>query len=166
MITIQRFKVEDWEAVWKIIEPVFRAGETYAYDTNISEKDAYITWVKTPLDTYVAVDDDGTILGTYYIKENYHGPGAHVCNCGYIVAAEARGHGVASKMCEHSQKEAITKGFLAMQFNMVVSTNEAAVHVWKKNGFEIIGTIPKAYKHKKFGYVDTYVMYKRLSELN
>ena len=163
MITIRRFEDDDWAAVWRIIEPVFRAGETYAFSPDISEEDAHRVWVKIPAVTYIAVDDKDTILGTYYIKPNQPGSGAHICNCGYIVAETARGQGIASRMCDHSQSEAITQGFLAMQFNLVVSTNGGAIRLWKKKGFIIIGTIPKAFNHPKQGFADAFIMYKQLT---
>lgn len=163
MIEIRRFEENDWTAVWRIIEPVFRAGETYAVPSDISEKDAYRIWVTVPLAVYVAVDRNNVILGTYYLKPNQAGPGAHVCNCGYIVSEIARGQGIASRMCEHSQQEAIEQGFLSMQFNLVVATNESAVWVWKRNGFTIIGTVPKAFNHPVHGFDDAYIMYKQLT---
>ncbi len=88
--------------------------------------------------------------------------GSHVCNCGYIVDETARGRGIASEMCRHSQREALSLGFRAMQYNLVVSTNEGAVRLWKKHGFEVVGTLPEAFRHPRFGFVDAYVMYKRL----
>ncbi len=163
MITIQRFEESDWAAVWGIIEPVFRAGDTYAFRPDISEEEAHRVWVKTPAVTYVAVDDKDTVLGTYYIKPNQPGSGAHICNCGYIVSENFRGQGIAGKMCEHSQVEAIAQGFLAMQFNLVVSTNGGAINLWKRKGFTIIGTIPKAFNHPLQGFVDAFIMYKQLS---
>ena len=159
-MTICEFMEKDWGDVWQVIKPVFRAGETYAFSCDITEEDAYKTWIVTPAQTYVVRDADNTLLGTYYIKPNQAGPGAHVCNCGYIVSDKARGKGVASKMCAHSQEEAVAKGFRAMQFNHVVSTNEGAVRLWKKHGFEIVGTLPGAFHHPKEGYVDAYVMFK------
>jgi RimJ/RimL family protein N-acetyltransferase len=164
MITIRRFEEDDWTAVWGIIKPVFRAGETYAYPPDISEQKSHKVWVVTPTATYVAVDQDDTVLGTYYLKPNQPGLGAHVCNCGYIVAEAVRGQGVASRMCDHSQQEALAQGFLAMQFNLVVSTNEGAVRLWKKKGFAVIGTLPNAFNHPLHGFVDAFVMYKQLSE--
>jgi ribosomal protein S18 acetylase RimI-like enzyme len=164
MITIRLYKDNDWPSVWSILEPVFRAGETYAFPRDISEEEAHKIWVSAPKATYVAVDQEGIILGTYYIKPNQPGPGDHVCNCGYIVAESARGQGIASKMCEHSQREAIAQGFQAMQFNLVVSTNEGAVRLWKKLGFDVIGTIPQAFCHPQHGCVDAFVMYRRLSD--
>lgn len=158
---IRRFEEQDWPATWRIIEPVFRAGETYAFPTDISEEQAYHIWIERPLATFVVVDD-GLIVGTYYLKPNQPGPGSHVSNCGYIVSDKARGKGVASAMCEHSQQEAIERGFLSMQYNFVVSTNEGAVRLWKKHGFQVVGTLPKAFRHSRLGFVDALVMFKEL----
>lgn len=162
MINIRTFKENDWPATWQIIEPVFRAGETYAFATDISEDETYHHWIEVPAQTFVAVDENDNIVGTYYIKKNQPGSGSHICNCGYIVAEEARGQGIAFQMCEHSQREAVSRGFRAMQYNLVVSSNEGAVRLWKKLGFEVVGTIPEAFHHHRLGYVDAYVMYKRL----
>lgn len=162
MIRIRPFEKEDWPAVWQIIEPVFRAGETYPFATDISEDEAYNVWVLMPAVTFVALDNHNHIAGTYYLKANQPALGAHVCNCGYIVDEKNRGKGIASAMCEHSQHEALTRGFLAMQFNLVVSTNETAIRVWKKNGLKIIGTLTKAFHHQRLGFVDALIMYKLL----
>ena len=162
MIDIRPFTENDWGHVWQIIEPVFRKGKTYAFPTDISEEEAYNFWIKIPTAVYVAANETEEIVGTYTIKPNQHGNGAHICTCSYIVAMEARGQGIASKMCKHSQKEALGMGFLAMQFNLVVSTNAAAIKVWKRNGFIIIGTIPNAFNHPDFGFVDAFIMYKKL----
>ena len=164
MRTIRSRQATDWPALWAIMEPVFRAGETYAFDPAITEVEAHRVWVELPAATYVAVDEVGTLLGTYYIKPNQPGLGAHVCNCGYIVAAAARGQGIAARLCEHSQDEARRLGFRAMQFNLVVSTNSGAVRLWQQLGFPIVGTLPGAFRHPRLGYVDAYVMYKQLVE--
>jgi len=166
MIKVRLFEDKDWPAVWHIVEPVFRAGETYAFSRDISEEEAYKAWVSIPKATYVAVDQDDVILGTYYIKPNQPGQGDHICNCGYIVAESARGRGIASAMCEQSQRQAIAQGFRAMQYNLVVSTNSGAVRLWKKLGFAVVGTIPEAFRQPSHGYVDAFVMYKRLTEEN
>ncbi|MGF1538081.1 MAG: GNAT family N-acetyltransferase [Elainellaceae cyanobacterium] len=160
-IAIRPIKRADWAAVWVVIEPVFRSGETYAFSPDIPEAEARRVWVGLPMATYVA-EADGVILGTYYIKPNQSALGAHVCNCGYIVGEQARGKGVASQMCEHSQREAIRLGFRAMQFNLVVSTNAIAVRLWEKLGFSIVGTLPGAFNHPRQGFVDAFVMYKAL----
>ena len=162
MINIRPYEPSDWPALWAIVEPVFRAGETYAFSPDISEDETRRVWVEMPKRTYVAVDDDGNIVGTYYIKPNQPALGAHVCNCGYIVAEAARGKGIASIMCDHSQRQAVALGFESMQYNLVVSTNLTAIRIWQKNGFEIVGTLPEAFRHPRLGLVDAHVMYKRL----
>ena len=162
MIKIRPFEEADWEATWQILAPVFRAGETYAFSPDITEEEARDVWVKTPSATFVAVDENSVIIGTYFIKPNQPDLGAHICNCGYVVAEDSRGKGVASKMCEHSQREAISQGFRAMQYNLVVSTNDVAVRLWKKHGFHVVGTLPEAFRHHELGFVDAFVMYKKL----
>lgn len=162
MMRIRPFEDRDWLAVWRIIEPVFRAGTTYAFSPEITENEARKVWVEIPSATFVAVDEADEIVGTYYLKPNQPGLGAHVCNCGYIVSANARGRGVASEMCEHSQREALGRGFRSMQYNLVAATNEDAVRLWRKHGFEVVGTLPEAFRHQQIGYVDAYVMYKNL----
>jgi L-amino acid N-acyltransferase YncA len=159
---IRPYLDQDWYQVWAIIKPVFRAGETYAFSPNITEREARHVWIEIPEITFVAVRKDDVIVGTYYLKPNQPTLGAHVCNCGYIVTETARGQGIASAMCEHSQREAVMRGYRAMQYNLVVSTNEDAVHLWKKLGFEIVGNLPKAFRHSRLGFVDAFVMYKQL----
>ena len=159
MITIRPYQPSDWPAVWAIVEPVFRTGETYAFSPDIAEDDSRRVWVETPQKTYVAVADSGGIVGTYYIKPNQPALGAHVCNCGYIVAAGERGKGIASTMCAHSQRQAVKLGFKSMQYNLVVATNVIAISIWKRNGFEIVGTLPEAFRHPRLGLVDAHVMY-------
>jgi len=162
MIEIRPFTETDWFATWSVMEPVFRVGETYAVPIAITADEAHEIWVEKPRVTCVAVTESGDVLGTYYIKPNQSGPGAHVCNCGYIVAGHANGKGVASAMCEHSQHEAVALGFRAMQYNLVVASNERAVRLWQRQGFAIVGTLPGAFQHPRLGYVDAFVMYKEL----
>ena len=162
MLDIRPIEASDWLAVWNLIEPVFRAGETYAFALDISAAEAHKVWVETPTATFVATDENGALLGTYYLKPNRAGPGGHVCNCDYIVSEDARGQGVATQLCEHSQREAVRRGFRAMQFNLVVATNEGAIRLWEKLGFAIVGTLPEAFRHPEQGYVDAFVMYKKL----
>lgn len=164
MIGIRRFRQSDWAGTWAILEPVLRSGETYSFPTDISESDAARVWVQVPEATFVAEDESGQISGTYFLKPNQPGQGSHVCNCGYVVGESARGRGIASAMCEHSQAEALLRGYRAMQYNLVVATNTAAVRLWRKHGFEIAGTLPQAFCHPERGYVDAYVMYKRLEK--
>jgi GNAT superfamily N-acetyltransferase len=162
-ITIRRLEPADWPAVWNIIEPVFRAGDTYAVAPDISQADARAAWVDSPSATYVA-EAGGEIVGTYYLEPNQPGPGSHVCNCGYIVADRARGRGVGTALCEHSQEEARRRGFRAMQFNLVVATNRSAVRLWQTLGYEVVGTLRGAFRHAALGFVDAFVMYKQLHD--
>lgn len=161
---IRPFENEDWSGVWGFLEPIFRAGETYAYPRDISEEDARRRWTGAANEVFVAEDPStGNLVGSYYLKRNYDGPGAHVCNCGYAVSPVARGKGIASLMCEHSQERAVHRGFRAMQFNLVAASNDGAVRLWSKLGFEIVGTLPGAFQHPNLGFVDAYVMFKTLS---
>ena len=163
MPEIRHFLPDDWPGIWPMLEPVFRAGETYAVPTDINEDDAFTFWVEKPDCTYVVLDDDETYLGTYFLKTNAPGPGSHVCNCGYLVAENARGRGLTDLMCQHSMEEAKRMGYRAMQYNLVVSTNLGAIKVWERNGFEVTGTLPGAFEHPEFGFVDAHVMYRWLS---
>ncbi|MGF1908605.1 GNAT family N-acetyltransferase [Vibrio kasasachensis] len=158
---IREITKSDFESFWSTFSMVIEAQETYAFDPDMTMEQAFNLWCEVPLKAYAFVEN-GVVLGSYYLKQNAMGPSSHICNCGYMVSSEARGKGVARQMCEHSQQKAIELGFEAMQFNSVVSTNDIAVRLWEKLGFSIIGTIPKAYKHGRLGYVDSYVMYKWL----
>jgi ribosomal protein S18 acetylase RimI-like enzyme len=161
---IRPYRPEDWDQIWAVLEPVFRAGDTYAIRTDIIPGEAREYWTSRPKQVFVAIDETtGQLLGTYYVRPNFDGPGSHVCNCGYIVAEQSRGQGVASRMCEHSLAEAAARGFRAMQYNLVVSTNERAVRLWKHMGFEIIGTVPGGFRHPRLGFVDAHIMHKRLA---
>ena len=161
---IRPFEDSDWVALWPILKSVFRAGETYPCPVDISEQQAQVYWIDSPAHTFVAANDDGQINGSYYIKPNQPGLGSHVCNCGYLVADHARGQGIATQLCEHSQQQATELGFRAMQFNLVVATNEAAVHLWQKMGFTIVGSLPGAFQNSSKGFVDALIMYKTLVE--
>ena len=151
----------DFEKIWPIFREIVSAGETYAYPRYITKEEGKKLWMDMPRKTFVAQSEEG-ILGTYYIKTNQDGPGSHVCNCGFMVAPIFRGKGVATAMCEHSQQMALKLGYEAMQFNFVASTNKDAVQLWQRLGFEIVGRLPRAFKHPSKGYVDAFVMYKWL----
>lgn len=158
---IREMTLSDFENFWQTFSETIKAQETYAFEPDMNFNQAYEIWCVTSLKTLV-FEENNEILGSYYIKPNGVGPSSHICNCGYMVSAESRGRGIARKLCEHSQQVARDSGFKAMQFNAVVSTNEAAIALWKKLGFSIIGTIPEAYLHKQLGYVDSYIMYKQM----
>lgn len=161
-VNIRPLSEADWSAAWEIMEPIIRAGDTYPYARDMTVEGARRMWLDIPQAAYVAEDADGNILGTYYIKPNQPTLGAHVANCGYMVADSARGRGIATQMCQHSQEEAVRMGYRAMQYNLVVKTNEASVHLWQKMGFAIVGSLPGAFEHAEHGFVDAYVMYKEL----
>lgn len=152
---------EDFDQIWPIFYEIVATGETYAYDRDTTKEQAKAIWLNTPRKTFV-FEEDGVILGTYFIKTNQAGPGNHVCNCGYMVSSAARGRGLATQMCEHSQDIARKLGYKAMQFNFVAASNESAVRLWDKLGFETVGRLPMAFNHPRKGYVDALVMYKWL----
>lgn len=151
----------DWPAIWAILEPTIRAGETYALPRQMTEDEARAYWFAAGNDTFV-FEDGGQILGTYYLRANQPGGGAHVCNCGYMTGQAAQGRGVARAMGQHSLDHARARGFRAMQFNFVVSTNERAVRLWESLGFQIVGRLPGAFAHPAQGYVDALVMFQTL----
>ncbi|MEI9985138.1 MAG: GNAT family N-acetyltransferase [Aliidongia sp.] len=147
--------------LWRILEPVIRAGETYALPRDLGREAALAYWAGPDRASFVA-EADGRVLGTYYLRANQLGGGGHVANCGYMTAAEATGRGIARAMCAHSLVEAQARGFRAMQFNLVVGTNQRAVRLWQALGFAIVGTLPGAFQHPTQGEVDALVMFKTL----
>jgi ribosomal protein S18 acetylase RimI-like enzyme len=151
----------DDDAIWAILEPVFRAGETYPIARDIGRDEALAYW-HSPGHTVFVAEDNGTIVGTYYLRANQKGGGSHVANCGYMTAQAATGRGVARAMCEHSLRSAKESGFASMQFNFVVATNERAVGLWQSCGFEIAGRLPGVFRHPTFGPVDALVMIRVL----
>jgi len=160
-LSIRAATAADDEAIWAILEPTFRAGETYPIPRDISRQDALAYW-RTPGHSVFVAEDAGKIVGTYYLRANNRGGGAHVANCGYMVAAGAQGQGVARAMCAHSLDEAKKRGFTAMQFNFVIASNERAVKLWQSCGFRIVGTLPGAFQYPSRGLVDAYVMMRAL----
>ena len=162
-VSIRLLEASVCPSLWPVLHATFSKGDTYTYSPDSTEDEIFAAWTKTPKATFVACDETGQILGSYYIKPNQPGNASHVCNCGYVVSEIARGKGVAALMCEHSQATAIDLGFLAMQFNFVVSTNSGAVRLWQKLGYDIVGTLPRAFRHPEAGLVDAYVMYKWLA---
>src|SRR5450759_4976437 len=146
----------DAPAIAAIILPIIREAATYTLDPDMSESEALAYWMGGDKETFVA-EEDGVVLGTYYMRPNQAGGGRHVCNCGYMTDAAAIGRGVARRMCEHSLEYARSRGYRAMQFNFVVSTNERAVRLWQSLGFDIVGRLPAAFRHPTYGYVDAFV---------
>ena len=153
--------IADHPAIWTVLEPIIRAGETFALPRDMTADAALAFWAAPGSDVFVA-ESDGAILGTYFIHENQRGGGAHVANCGYATAVAERGRGIARAMCAHSLDHARARGFRAIQFNMVISTNERAVRLWQAMGFAIVGRLPGAFAHPLHGEVDAFVMFQRL----
>ncbi|HEY4015187.1 MAG TPA: N-acetyltransferase [Polyangiaceae bacterium] len=160
-IDVRPATASDDDAIWRILEPVFRAGETYPIPRDISRTDALAYWRSAGHSVFVA-DNGGSIVGTYYLRANNKGGGTHVANCGYMVAGDASGQGVARTMCEHSLAQARERGFTAMQFNFVIASNQRAVRLWQSCGFGVVGTLPAAFAHPSLGLVDAYVMTRKL----
>ena len=159
--TIRKAEPGDEDGIWAALAPVIAAGETYALPRNMDRAAALAYWLAPEKTTYVA-EAEGQIAGTYYLRANQAGGGAHVANCGYVTAAWAQGQGVARVLGAHSLQAARASGFRAMQFNLVVSTNTRAVRLWQALGFAITGTLLGAFAHPVRGDVDAYVMYRRL----
>jgi L-amino acid N-acyltransferase YncA len=154
----------DFEAMWPIFQAVVATGETYAFAPDTRRADALAFWFGPGIRTYVA-EAAGRIAGMYRIVANQRGLGSHVANASFMVDPSCNGKGIGKGMGHHCLREARKAGFEAMQFNYVVSTNEAAVALWKKLGFGIVGTLPRAYRHSKLGYVDAYVMHRSLEDI-
>lgn len=153
----------DWPAIWAILEPIMREGETLTLPRDGGEADARAYFCSPEKVNFVAVED-GRVLGVSYIRANQQGGGAHIANCGYATAPEARGRGVARALCAHSIEECRRRGFRGIQFNFVVSTNEPAVHLWQSLGFRVLARVPGAFLHPRLGYVDALVMFLPLVE--
>jgi len=161
MLTVREARADDADAVWSILEPVIRAGETYTLPRDLGCDQALSFWFAKGHEVFVA-EKDGVVAGTYFLRANQGGGGSHVANCGYVTARQATGKGVARAMCAHSLEHAKKRGFRAMQFNFVVSSNERAVRLWQSFGFEIVGRLPGAFLLPTVGYTDAYVMYREL----
>ena len=160
MVFIRGYEDSDWPVIWPFLRSTFEAGDTYAFSPRSTEAEIHRAWIELPSATDVACESDGHVAGTSFIKPNQPGLGSHVCNCGYVVAPEAQGQGIAAALCEHSQREAVSLNFRAVQFNRVVATNERAIRLWQKLGFAVAGTLPRAFHHQRLGFVAALVMYK------
>ena len=161
-ITIRPATTGDHDAIWTILEPVYRAGETYCIPRDISRDDALADWFAAPFTAFVAVVG-GRVLGTSHVGRNRPGPASHVANASFATHPDARGRGIARALVNHAKDWARDQGFRAMQFNFVVSTNADAVHSWQKAGFAIVGRLPGAFLHPQHGYVDALVMFLDLT---
>ncbi len=160
---IRDARPDDWSAIWPFLHQIVAAGETFTWDQDITEERARSMWMHDPPGrTFVAVDPDSTVLGTAETHPNQGGPGSHVANAGFMVAPEHSGRGVGRALCEHALEQARADGYRAMQFNAVVEANTRAVALWQSLGFEILATVPEAFRHPVMGFVGLHIMYRSL----
>ena len=137
------------------------AGDTYAYAANTTRREARRLWTEAPAEAFVA-EEAGHIVGTYTLKPVQPGLGKHIANCGYMTHPEARGRGVGDALCAHSLVTARDRGYTAMQFNFVVASNAGAIRLWQRHGFEILGRVPNAFRHRELGLTDVLIMHRTL----
>jgi len=162
-VQIREATGDDWPGIWPIVRPIVRAGETYTWAPDVTEADAREQWlVSSPWHVFVAVDPDGVIVGTAKVGPNQGGPGAHVANASFMVDPNHAGEGIGRALGEHLLQFARDAGYEAMQFNAVVETNTHAVKLWRSLGFEVLTTIPEAFRHPTKGFVGLHVMHRRL----
>ena len=154
----------DIAAMWSIFQNVIASGSTYVFSPDTSYQDAHEYWFAPEVTTYIA-EVDGLIVGMYKFIPNQRDLGSHVANASFMVDSRYSGKGIGKTLGIHCLREVKKAGYLAMQFNFVVSSNKAAVSLWEKLGFSIVGTLPKAFRHKTLGYVDVYVMYRFLDDI-
>jgi len=160
-IVIRPAEPRDHDAIWQVLEPTIRAGETYTLPRDLPRQNALDYWFSTGHEVFVA-ECHGGVLGTYFLRANHQGGGSHVANCGYMTAPHAWGRGLARAMCLHSLEVARERGFRLMQFNFVVATDTRAVRLWESCGFRIVGRLPGAFHHPTVGFADAFVMYRQL----
>ena len=163
-IQIRPARDADFDAMWTIFRAHLATGETFAHGGGTSREASHEYWFAPSATTFVAVKGEDRVLGMYKLQPTHPGRGNHVAGACYMVSPNAQGVGVGRMLGEHSIQEARRQRYLAMQFDYVVSTNNAAINLWKRLGFSIVGTLPKAYRHRRLGYVDAYVMYKLLED--
>jgi GNAT superfamily N-acetyltransferase len=156
---IREFAETDWSEVWPIVHEVVCAGETFVYDPAMSEDEARGVWIEQPPGLTVVAVDRGRIVGTAKMGANRPGPGSHVSTASFMVAADARGRGVGGALCAYALDWARARGYAGMQFNAVVEANKAAVDLYLRLGFTVIGTVPGAFEHPALGRVGLHVMY-------
>jgi L-amino acid N-acyltransferase YncA len=162
-VSIRAATPEDWPVIWRFMRRIAAAGETFSWERDVSEADARSRWFhQLPGRTFVAIDQDGTIVGTAESEPNHGGPAAHVATASFMVDPMRQHRGIGRALCGHVLQTARADGYRAMQFNAVVETNTAAVALWRSFGFDILATVPEAFRHPTAGYVGLHIMYRRL----
>lgn len=152
---------EDWPRIHEIFVAVTATGDTYPYPPDLSSEEARAIWL-APTNTVYVARADGDIVATAYLKANMGGLGDHVANAGWMVHPDHQGKGMGRRFAGYVLEKAREAGFDAMQFNAVVATNTGAVALWKSLGFDIVGTVPDAFRHPEVGLVPVHVMYRSL----
>lgn len=161
MIKVRKAILGDYDEIWNIIKEVISTADTYVFAPDSSKEKMLRFWCGEDKYTYVALIDN-EIVGTFFIKSNQPDLGSHIANAGYMTSPIASGRGIGKEMAQFSIVEAKRLGYKAMQFNIVIKSNERAISLWKKLGFEIIGEIPEAFNHKQHGLTNAYIMYLKL----
>ncbi len=153
----------DWPRMWPFMRRIVEAGETYTYPRDLGEEQGRAMWMLTPPGhTVVAVDQDGTVLGTAKMNPNHMGGGSHIASASFMVDPEHAGRGTGRALGEYMLAWARSEGYRAVQFNAVVESNTRAVALWKSLGFEVMTTLPEGFAHPSIGYVGLHIMYRRL----
>jgi L-amino acid N-acyltransferase YncA len=160
-MNIRRINGGDSAAIWQIFQAVVAPGDTYVFTSDTPESEAVNYFIGAGITSFVAEHED-RVVGVYKLVPNHVGRGAHVANASFMIDPTAQGRGIGRALAEHCLNEARRQGYAAMQFNFVVSTNTAGVTLWKKLGFEIVGVLPKVFRHETRGMVDAYVMHRTL----
>jgi GNAT superfamily N-acetyltransferase len=161
-VEIRAFEEADWEQVWPTLQEIVQARETFPYDPAMTEQEARDMWIERPPDLTVVAVEDGRVLGTAKMGTNRPGPGSHVSTASFMVAAGARGRGVGTALCLFALDWARERGYAGMQFNAVAESNHTAVELYRRLGFEVVGTVPGAFEHPTLGRVGLHVMYREL----
>ncbi|GAB7190915.1 GNAT family N-acetyltransferase [Kineococcus sp. NUM-3379] len=160
--TVRTAADDDWPRIWPFLRAIVAAGETYAYPEDLTSAQARALWMEEAPGTAVVAVDGDRVLGSAKCGPNRPGRGAHIATASFVVDPSAAGRGVGRALCEHVLAWAREQGYRGVQFNAVVETNAAAVHLWRSLGFRIIGTVPGAFDHPVHGYVGLHVMYREL----
>jgi GNAT superfamily N-acetyltransferase len=161
-VQIRPFVASDWPQVWPIVRAIVQAADAFAYDPAMTPDAAHAAWIEAPPGLTVVAADGERILGTAKMGPNRPGPGAHVATASFMVAPAARGRGVGAALCRFALAWAREQGFAGMQFNAVVATNHAAIDLYQRLGFTIVGTVPGAFAHPTHGRVGLHIMYREL----